>query len=91
MTQREFEARMAWIEEEIDRPSREDWYLMQIAAEVCRTRVRNPQDVKLSDMKLRSGKQEVPQTMTKEEATARAKSCWFGMLGVGREKKHHGT
>jgi len=86
MTQREYEARLAWLEEEQARPSQTDWYLMQVAAEVRRGYVKDPSSVKLKDMKLVRPKPE--QLPTKEEAVARSKSRWFGMLGVKREKQH---
>ena len=88
MTQREFEARMVWIDGEMDRPSREDWYLMQVAAEMRRTRVKSPQDVKLADMRLKIDRPKEAVPVTREDAAARSKSHWFGMLGIGREKKH---
>jgi hypothetical protein len=88
LTQREFEARMAWLEEEMEKPSREDWYAMQVAAEVRRTRVKDPTSVKLPDMRLKSDKlEQVPQgPVTRKEAADKARSRWFGMLGVKKEK-----
>jgi len=86
MTQREYEARLAWLEEEQARPSQTDWYLMQVAAEIRRSRAADLSTVKLEDMKLVKAVPKKPPT--KEEAVARSKSRWFGMLGVKREKKN---
>jgi hypothetical protein len=43
---------VAWAELEWNRPSRTDHYLMRVAAEVVRTRVKNPERVTLDDMRL---------------------------------------
>jgi hypothetical protein len=86
MTQREYEARLAWLEEEQSRPSQTDWYLMQVAMQIKRGYVKDPNSVKLEDMRLVKAKPEKP--VTKAEAVARAKSRWFGMLGVKKEKRH---
>ncbi len=80
---------MAWLEEEAERPSRADWYAMQIAMEVHRGRVSDPSSVKLTDKMLKRAERTKPAApLTKEEATARAQSRWFGMLGVKKEKSH---
>jgi hypothetical protein len=86
MTQREYEARMAWLDEELNNPSRTDWYLMQIAAEVRKSVVKDPSSVKLPSMKLKSSSPEPAKPITREEATARSKSRWFGMLSVKKDK-----
>ena len=84
MTHREYEARLAWIDKYEDVPSRDNWYMMQVAAEVRRSQLKNPSSVSLKDMKLK--KEEVTQPVTLEEATARAKTRWYGMLGIKGEK-----
>lgn len=85
MTHREFLVRMAWIENDMERPSREDWYLMQIAAEILRDRVKDPSKVKLEDMRLRFANPNPP-PVTRQEAADKSRSRWCGMLGV----KQHG-
>jgi len=74
---------MAWLNEDLERPSRSDWYLMQIAAEVARTKVKDPSSVRLSDMKLKADhSEEVRRAVTCEEASVRSRSRWYGFLGV---------
>jgi hypothetical protein len=87
MTQREYLARMAWLEEEQDRPSRADWYAMQTAMEVRRTAVKDPQSVKLADMQLKREVIKPNTTITKEGAAAIARARWYPMLGVKKPKK----
>lgn len=78
---------MAWLDEEEDRPSRADWYAMQIAAEIRRTRVKDPGKVSINDMKLKmEAPKPPPLPTTREEAAAMAKSRWAGMLNVKRSK-----
>lgn len=87
LTQREYETRLVWIEGELERPSRSDWYAMQVAAEVRRTRVKCPNNVKLSDMKLKVNRPEqIPELATREETVEQAKARWFGFLGVKRRR-----
>ena len=87
MTQREFEARTAWIEMEMERPSRSDWYAMQVAAEVRRNRVKDPSTVSLVDMKLKTQQPEpVKAPATKDEAAAISRSRWFGFLNIKKDK-----
>lgn len=83
MTNREFKARMAWLADEIERPSRADWYVMQVAMEVKRGRVKHPNLVTLKEMVLEREKPTSP--LTKEEATAKSKSLWYGMVGIQRK------
>lgn len=86
MTQREFEARMAWIEEDQDTPSKSDWYLMQIAMEIVRSRAKDPSKIHLNDMRLkREKKAETPKSI--EEAAAASKSRWSGAVGLSKRKK----
>ena len=73
---------MAWLEMEQERPSRSDWYAMQTAAEVRRSRLKDPNSLKISDMKLKASRPEPVKAITKEEAVAQARSRWFGFLGL---------
>lgn len=88
MTQREYLARLAWIEKDLGEPSRADYYAMQVAAEVrkANNKIKNPESVKLEDMKLRSQKVEKPRPVTRREAAARSRSRWFGVLGIKKDK-----
>lgn len=90
MTHREYEVWIEWIKDNQDRPSRADWYAMQTAAEVRRLRMKtpsiegyDPNAVKLVDMKL-SRDCPKPKTVTREQATERAKARWFSWLKIKR-------
>lgn len=56
---------------------REDWYLAQIAAEVRRSRVMNPQTVELNDLLLR-----FVNAKTEEEKMRDSKMAWLTFLGL---------
>lgn len=88
ITDREFKARMAWLADEIERPSRADWYAMQIAMEVKRSRVKHPNLVTLKEMVLEREQPKSP--LTKEEATTKSKSFWYGMVGIQRKQPPNG-
>lgn len=81
ITQREFEARLAWINEDLGSPSRSDWYAMQIAAEIRKTRAKSPNRVSLSDMKLKPKEDSTP-PVTRKEAADRSRAYWLGSLGI---------
>jgi hypothetical protein len=55
MTNSQLQVALQWAEDEWNRPSRTDHYLMRVAAEVARTRAKNPERVTLDDMKLEWG------------------------------------
>jgi hypothetical protein len=89
-TERELRVWLAWLEEEEGRPSRADWYSMQVAASVHRVLAafsRNAPPVRLEDFKLRFRRQDaraVPPT-SREDAAALAKAAWGARLGFGPE------
>jgi hypothetical protein len=49
---------LCWATDEWNRPDRTDHYLMRVAVEVARSRVKHPERVTLEDMKLTWGKAE---------------------------------
>lgn len=67
---------------EQEQPSREDWYLMQIAAEVHRSSVKNPERVKIEDKRLKLVRDELPKKMTRREAAKAARERWLPMFGI---------
>ena len=56
---------------------------MQVAAEIRRGYAKNPNSVKLSDMKLKMDSPKIP--ITREEAAAKSKATWFGRLGIKKK------
>ena len=83
-TERKLGAVLEWLAKQWDTPDRTDYYLMQIAYEVCRMMTKNPGQVKMEHFKLRFGAGATEKAkVSKEQANAWAKSRWFGFLGVG--------
>jgi len=80
LTQREFEARLTWIESDLNNPSRDDWYSMQVAAEIRKLRIKK--EVNLTDLKLVTSKPEVPKSLPSKEEISLSKSKWFNLLGI---------
>ena len=86
LSQREYEARLAWINKDLENPSKSDQYLMMIAAEVRRGRYTDPSLVNLEDMKLTftspSDRQLEKEKKKPKENIAVTKSRWCGLLGI---------
>lgn len=83
MTHRQYEVVQAWLEAEWNRPSRSDYYLMQIGCEVLRGRVRKPKSVQMKHLKLAFQVAQAPRKpLTREEAAAAAKARWVGLMGM---------
>lgn len=80
---REYLVWRAWLALELDRPSRTDHYLMQVAYEVRRANARRPRSVKLDHFRLRSknGTATTPgPAMSVEMATALSKASWMARV-----------
>lgn len=77
---------MAWLAGELNNPDRTDNYLMQIAAEVRRTRYKNPKDVKLQDLKL-SFSEKAPETAQESKLPATgSKAVWMGIIRASEKR-----
>lgn len=78
---------LRWCE---DRTTKDQYFLAQIAAEMRRTIVKNPKDVKLQDFILkweRPGEVEA-EDKSPEQKLAQSKGAWLGALKpTGRKKK----
>lgn len=73
MTDRQFRAWHAWLDEDLNQPGKVEAYLMRVAAEVRASVAKDPSSIKLDDFKVRFGK---PTYLSQEEATRRAKDKW---------------
>lgn len=80
MTNREYEARLAWINLDLNHPDKSDWYLMQVAAEVRKSWANKPNLVHLKDYKLSA--EESTKPLSKEELTAISRARWYSMLNI---------
>jgi len=93
-THREYLTWQAFFEDEWERPSRTDNYLMQIAAEVRRVLSKRPENIKIKHFRLTFGSREKSKApLTREQATAASQAKWLGALGMlkrmttGKKKK----
>ena len=59
---------------------------MQVAAEIRRSRVKNPKAVELKHFMIKFERQVRKAFGSKEEAAEASKSLWMGRLGVKRDK-----
>ncbi len=87
---RVFLAWLKWLDMDLERPSRADWYAMQTAAEVRRGLVKQPNDVDVNKfiVKFDRRKRLAPQKkMTDEELMRRSKAAWLGAAGIGRKQQ----
>jgi len=92
ITEKEYLVRLYWEDLNWNRPSKTDYYLMQIAREINRLvrcwskgwKIPNLGDFKIS-FKTQMGEQVKPRS--KEEATAIAKMTWAARLGLTSKKK----
>lgn len=82
---REFVRWKVLMDREWDEPTRLEHYLAQIAAEIHRTRVKNPKRIK-TESKILKFERKVKinlEDMDPEERMARSKSHWYTFLGGG--------
>lgn len=81
-TNRQFEVWRRWLAARWNSPDRTDHYLMQVAAEVRRGRVKNPASVSVDDLKLPFKVVAAdPPPPSPESASARSKAGWSAALG----------
>lgn len=79
MTRTEFFDWLVFLRMEKEEHGKMDYYLAQIAAEVRRTRVKHPNQVKTKDLLLRTTSTTVVPTPEKRSAS---KSIWLSALKV---------
>lgn len=69
-------------------PRREDYYLAQIAAEVCKARAKYPDKVKLTDFILKfSVEKKKKKKMSIKKKIEASKRFWFSKLGLNYKKE----
>lgn len=72
-----------YLNEEINSFHREDFYLAQIAAEIRRSWINNPKEVKLNSFLMKFGKSK-PKKLSIEEKTRRSKRFWSNLVGMNK-------
>lgn len=86
LTHREFMVLMAHYEGEWNRPSRSDWYLMQIARQVACVLHKSPDKVKTDRFKLDfSPVRNVKKSPEKKSTTDRPKGTWAKLIGLAKK------
>lgn len=95
LTRRQFRAWREWTAEDLNEPSKADYYAMQIAAEVRRVLSKKPGGIKLADFKLvfKPKKPKPPTPQETETAVKLSKAIWMVRSGAvkgdnrGRRKR----
>lgn len=91
MTHRQFLAWEAWYDLDMERPSKDNWYAMQIALEVRRVLHSNPNSVTLDGMRLKFTQKNAETTEEhKRNQLELAKRMWVGRVG-GKVRTANGT
>lgn len=80
---------MVYLDMEVNGFHREDAYMAQIAAEVRRSRVKNPAKVKVEHLFIKFNRKGEPRRTPKEQAVA-SKSAWLAAVGLNGEGKPTG-
>lgn len=89
MTNRQYLVTLAWLQQQWNRPTRSDSYLMQIACEVRRVLSKDPRKIHLSHFELEFGPKSQPRDvrqMTAAEASLEAQARWKTAMGTAVEK-----
>lgn len=83
LTHRQFLLCRAWLDEQDNQPSRADYYAMQVACELAKTRAKNPNQVKIDGFKLVFTKKKVTKSRTKP-LTQSGKATLVEQAWIGR-------
>ncbi len=89
ITSSEFVDWIAFFDLELNEFNRQDYFLANIAKEVCRTRAKHPEKVTIKSFLLKFGEKKVVKIKpeTREQSAAKAKS-FFGLpLNLIRKKR----
>lgn len=78
MTHRQFTRWQQYLVRRWNKPSRTDYYLMQLNCTVKQLLAKNPRRIKIQDQKLKFN--QGGEQLTREQATNKSKSNWLGMF-----------
>lgn len=82
-TKRQIAAWLVYLKQKWDNPTTTEYYLMQVAAEIRRTKAKNPRRVKVQDLRIVFKSNKNHRNMTEEEkkrAAQASKNAWIGMF-----------
>lgn len=89
-THREYLVWNHYLDELEKNPSKDNWYIIQLTAEVRRLFAKRPKRIKLKDFILKFGRQK-EKVLDPEEQLRQSKSFWMGALGMLKEQNDAGT
>jgi len=80
---------MEYLEQDLNAFHREDYFLAQIAQEIRRTVVKEPEEVKIETFLRKFEKKvvEVKRKLTREEAAEKSKRRWLPWAGLSFKKE----
>jgi len=82
-TKRQIAAWLVYLKQKWDSPTTTEYYLMQIAAEIRRTKAKDPRRVRIEDLRIIFRSKRSHRDMTEEEkkqAAQASKNAWIGMF-----------
>lgn len=77
--------RLAWLDEQLNKPSRTDHYIMQVSRDIVQGRLKKGHFAKIGDFFLNFVRKAPPRKLTVEEEAARAKAVWFARTGTKKQ------
>jgi len=86
-TSTEFVIWMEYLERDVNAFHPENFYLAQIAAEIRRSFVKNPKQIRLKDFLLKFIMPEEPKKLSIKERSKRMKRFWFFHVGLKNKVK----
>lgn len=91
-THREFLTRLAWLDEQWNRPARSDYYLMRVAQRVQQVLSRSPNSVGIDDQRVRFESEAAMRRASEDTAAAtrRAKAGWAGLIRAVKRGRGNG-
>lgn len=86
---REYKVWLTHFEEEWQRPSRTDWYLMQIAREVACVLSKNPNKIETKTFKLKfEDPDKKPDPKNRDKQIEQSKGIWRALVGAFSGKRN---
>ena len=87
-THREYQAAIAWLNMEMNRPTVSQHYMMQISQRVQQAKAKSPNKISLKNQILSfvTGKKQTKKVVSKDDQIKQSKSRWFAGLGIKGKK-----
>lgn len=86
-----FRSWLVWLDDWLNQPGKQEYYMMRIALEVARANAKDPNSVNLDQFKIRFERQRVAQTpfrrLTAEDVAKIQKARWQWAFGRKRGRR----